>query len=359
MGAFKSMRTDDLEIPERRKKQGRPQFWRVLMRTFQIAAIIDIAFFFLFHVLGSPILAWVNIFSVAIYIVAYYALKNRKNRIASLLIWVEVLAHAALGIILIGWESGFHYYLLMFIPAICLSTSRRPAYVALMLLFGFYIGLDLLSWFIEPLQPINSIALQIVHIFNLSVVFILFSYLSVFYLTTVRSAQKKLHVMATTDPLTGLFNRRYITYLADKKIYRNTTASHCIGILLIDIDHFKKINDEFGHEVGDSVLGKVAQILKSLLRTQDLIARWGGEEFLVIIPDMELGASMLIAEQIRQGFVDYDWLAATENPVNPTISVGVSELNRSESLDSAIARADVALYKCKEKGRNRIEFETL
>lgn len=352
------MKADDLMIPERRTKQRRPQFWRVLMRSFQIAAIVDIAFFFLFHALGSPILAWVNIFSVAIYIVAYYALKDRKNRIASFLIWSEVMIHAGLGIILIGWESGFHYYLLMFIPAICLSTSRRPAVAALIVLFGYSVGLAVLSWFIEPVQPINAIALQIVHIFNLSVVFIMFSYLSVFYLKTVRRAQKKLHIMATTDPLTALFNRRYITYLADKKIYRNTKANHCIGILLIDIDYFKKINDQFGHEVGDSVLVKVADVLKNHLRKQDLIARWGGEEFLVILPDMETGGSELSAEQIRQGFIDFDWFAATGKPVNPTISAGVSELHQSENLNSAIARADAALYKCKENGRNRVEFES-
>jgi diguanylate cyclase (GGDEF)-like protein len=348
---------NDALIKEQEKVR-RPEFWRVLTRCAQVAILIDIAFFFLFHALGSPILAWVNIFSVAMYSVAYYALRKQKKSIAVALIWSEVMLHAGLGIILIGWDSGFHYYLLMFIPAICLSTSIRPALLTLTLLFAFYIGLDFLVWFIEPIQPINPLALKIVHIFNLSVVFVMFSYLSFFYLKMVRRAQKKLHIMATTDPLTELLNRRHMTYLADREVQRFNRTKHSIGILLIDIDFFKAINDQYGHKVGDDVLVKVAQIIKHKVRKQDLISRWGGEEFLIILPDTNDGYAQLSAERIRKAFVGYDWLKVIGEDISPTITTGVSELRQSESLSSAIARADRALYKGKAAGRNRVEFGT-
>jgi diguanylate cyclase (GGDEF)-like protein len=350
------MGIDNNLLINRIEKKKRPEFWRVLLRCCQVAALTDIAFFFLFYFLNSPILAFVNIVSVTMYIVAYYSLKRRNTQVAVFLIWSEVLIHAGLGIILIGWESGFHYFLLMFIPAICLSTSRKLGLFALTVLFGFYVGLNVVTWFIDPIQPINSLALKIVHLFNLSVVFVMFSYLSLFYLKTVRHAQRKLRIMATTDPLTGLLNRRHMTHLADQEIQLFNQSNNTIGFLLIDLDDFKNINDQYGHETGDDVLINVAQILKKQVRKQDLISRWGGEEFLVIIPDSTTGDAQISAERIRTAFLTYDWLEAIGKNVSPTISVGVSELQQGESLSSGIARADRALYKGKASGRNRVEF---
>jgi diguanylate cyclase (GGDEF)-like protein len=339
-----------------RKRQQRPAFWWLIMRCTQVAAMVDIAFFFLFHALGSPILAWVNIVSVLVYTTAYFAMKKRKTRFAITLIWSEVLLHAGLGIILIGWGSGFQYYLLMFIPAICLSARFKTAMLSLGLLFSFYIGLDFLVWFIEPIQPINPIALKIVHVFNLSVVFMMFSYLSFFYLKTVRKTQKKLHLMATTDPLTELLNRRHINYLADREVQRFNRTKHAIGIMLIDIDFFKAINDKYGHKIGDEVLVTVAQIIKSVVRKQDLIARWGGEEFLIVLPDSNDGFAKLTAQRIRDAFIGFDWHTAIGEDINPTITAGVSEIRQAEVLSAAIARADRALYKGKAAGRNRVEY---
>jgi len=163
--------------------------------------------------------------------------------------------------------------------------------------------------------------------------------------------------MATTDPLTALFNRRHMTYLAEREIQRFTRTNSPIGILLIDIDHFKVINDQFGHNVGDDVLVNIALIIKQQVRTQDLIARWGGEEFLVVLPDTTTGDARLSAERIRAAFHDYDWLNKIDANLSATISIGVSEFQQGESLSSAIARADLALYKSKAAGRNRVEFE--
>lgn len=340
-------------------RERRPQFWRLAMRCAQIAGAVDVIFFFLFHALGSPILAWVNVVSVAMYAGAYYALKYHRNKIAVVLIWAEVLIHAALGIILIGWESGFHYYLLMFIPAICVSAPRMWAVYALLGLWGYYVALDVLMWFIEPLQPINQTALHIVHLFNLSVVFAMFSYLSSYYLRMVVSAQRKLREMATTDSLTGLSNRRHMAYLAEKELARFQRSGHPVGFLLLDVDHFKSINDAYGHEAGDRVLVCVADVIRKELRAQDLIGRWGGEEFLAILPDTDSEKARASAERVRNAFLAKDWKAITGGDVEVTISIGVSELRAGEDLSAAVSRADRALYRGKSSGRNRVELDTV
>lgn len=332
----------------------RPQFWRVAKRCCQIAGTVDVAFFFLFHVLGSPLLAWVNVISVSMYILAYQALARRRNRLAIALIWTEVIVHAALGTLLIGWDSGFHYYLLMFIPALFLSMPLRGALAALVSLWAFYLMLDVVMWTGEPLQPISRDALLAVHLFNLSVVFAMFSYLSFFYLKIVSSAQRKLRQMAATDPLTGLFNRRHMIDLAERELARFQRSRHPIGLLLLDIDHFKIINDSHGHELGDKVLVDVANAIKAVLRSQDLIARWGGEEFLAVLPDTDLEQARASAERVRQALMQQRWCFDGQS-VAITISVGVSEFQEDDGLKSAINRADRALYRCKDNGRNRVE----
>ncbi|MCR8915218.1 diguanylate cyclase [Marinobacter panjinensis] len=340
-------------------RERRPQFWQVAKRCCQIAASVDVAFFFLFHLLGSPILAWVNVVSVAMYVVAYRALGRQQNGLAISLIWAEVIIHAGLGIVLIGWEGGFHYYLLMFIPALFVSMRLRAAVIALAGLWSYYVALHLLMWFIEPLQPIAPGALLGVYLFNLSVVFAMFSYLSFFYLTMVTAANRKLRRMATTDSLTGLFNRRHMTYLVEKELARFQRNGNPVAFLVLDIDHFKAINDQYGHELGDRVLEDVAGIIKAQLRTQDLIARWGGEEFLAVLPDTRIQSAQASAERVREALMTHDWRAPNGERIDITISAGVSEFRRDDDLNSAISRADRALYRSKERGRNRVELETV
>ncbi|MCL7943984.1 diguanylate cyclase [Marinobacter sp. ATCH36] len=340
-------------------RERRPQFWQVAKRCCQIAATVDVAFFFLFHLLGSPILAWVNVASVTMYVVAYRALGKKQNGLAISLIWAEVIIHAGLGVVLIGWESGFHYYLLIFIPALFVTMQLQGAVVALAGLWSYYVALYLLMWFIEPLQPIAPGALLGVYLFNLSVVFALFSYLSFFYLTMVTTANRKLRRMATTDSLTGLFNRRHMTYLVEKELARFQRNGHPVAFLVLDIDHFKLINDQYGHELGDRVLEDVASIIKAQLRTQDLIARWGGEEFLAVLPDTGLQNAEASAERVREALLAHSWLAPDGEQIDITISAGVSEFRKSDDLNTAISRADHALYRSKERGRNRVELEVV
>ncbi|MFN3581657.1 MAG: GGDEF domain-containing protein [Pseudomonas sp.] len=340
----------------RRGDEPRSQFWLMTMRCCVMAACIDVAFFFIFHYLGSPILAWVNVLSVAMYAVAFLALTRRRNRLALLLIWLEAIVHTALGSFLIGWDAGFHYYLLMFIPALFAGTrSVRRASLSVFCLWLFYVGLDTTMRFVEPYQPIADGALLGVHLFNLTAVFIMFSYLSFYYMTTVRQAHRVLGRMATTDPLTRLFNRRHMIELADRDIAADGEKIPEVAFLLMDVDHFKQFNDRYGHDFGDRVLCEISRIVSSTVREQDYVGRWGGEEFLAVLPNTDAEQAQLIAERVRAAVAEHDWMQqGLSAPV--TLSIGVSRHLPGEALSDSIARADAALYVGKDGGRNRVEM---
>ncbi|GAA6130538.1 GGDEF domain-containing protein [Halopseudomonas sabulinigri] len=337
------------------KRDARPEFWDLSMRCCQLAGSVDVAFFFIFLILGSPILAWVNVISVAMYVYAYRAFKQRRNSLAILLIRIEVLVHAGLGTVLVGWESGFHYFLLMFIPALFVSMHARSAWILAICLWIYYVALDVLMWYIEPLQPISSNALLGVHIFNLTTVFFMFSYLALYYVITVTRAHKHLARMATTDSLTNLFNRRHMIALTEKELARHHRRPRDLTFMLMDIDLFKQINDDYGHDTGDRVLSAVSQLLQESMREQDFIGRWGGEEFLAVLPETDTDQAWASAERIRKAVETL----VVENDgarISVTLSIGITQYRAEEALSNAIARADHALYAGKSAGRNRVEL---
>jgi len=337
-------------------KNIRPPFWFVLLQVTKIAIAVDVGLFFLFHYLNSPIMAWFNVFSIACYAGAYTALKRRKNTFATVLISVEVFSHITLGVFVLGWESGFAYYLIMFIPSICLSTAIKPAIASLTGLFLFIAFLNIGSYMFDPIQPIDDFALQLVHLGNLAIVFSMLSYLSFYYLASVRRTQSKLHKLATTDSLTKLLNRRQITKLSTNALDKESQHTRKMSLMIFDLDHFKVVNDTYGHEIGDQVLVKCSSLLNNELRSTDLLSRWGGEEFLIVMPNIDLAIAQQKAELIRKKIKHFDWKQEIGVPLSITISGGLAEIEVNETLSHAIGRADKALYRSKRSGRDCIEL---
>ena len=329
-------------------------FWGMTRRVTVMAAGVDFALLLLFLYFDAPLLAWLNLISISLYGCAYWLLTRRMNTPAIALIWIEVLGHAAIGTMLIGWDSGFHYYLLMFIPAIVVSGgSKTRPYVLLLLLFVFYIGLHTASRWVGPVAPLGTTGLWVVHGFNVAVVFAMAAYTARFYYRTVRRAEKKLADLAATDPLTGLSNRRNLLSLAEQVLAHAERTGHSTALVLADIDHFKAINDQHGHEAGDQVLVHIGTLLSETCRAQDIVARWGGEEFLLLLPATDAAAAWALAERVRKA-VTAQPLAPQGAPITATLSLGVAVVRANEPLASAIARADGALYRSKEEGRNRV-----
>ncbi len=173
--------------------------------------------------------------------------------------------------------------------------------------------------------------------------------------TALRNAQLHAAVQqqAITDPLTGLYNRRGFTDLAEHELVRAQRFNRPLSMILIDIDHFKEINDSYGHLMGDKILTAVSSNCKAELRQVDIVARYGGDEFIVLLPETSLQEAMPAAERLRAR------IESLRSPFNgdtisTTICIGVTELQPGDTLKSLIERTDQALYRAKQSGRNQV-----
>ena len=171
-------------------------------------------------------------------------------------------------------------------------------------------------------------------------------------------AQKRLEVLATTDELTGLLNRREILRRFDQELARCERDNASLAVVIADVDHFKKVNDTYGHAAGDMVLKLVTNRLQKALRPYDLIGRFGGEEFLFLVPKTTFETVMEIAERLRQAVSSAPISVPGEASLNVTASFGAALLEPKSRMrkDSLLGLADKALYEAKARGRNRVCF---
>jgi len=166
--------------------------------------------------------------------------------------------------------------------------------------------------------------------------------------------------MALTDPLTGLYNRRYFEVHFQKLLQKNLTSRKPMSVLMMDIDHFKSVNDTHGHGVGDEILKEFADRVQDKLRSFDLVARMGGEEFSVILPDVSRETAYIVAERLRRSISHHPFKCAVpEGQLDIAVSIGgtIIEPGVSEEMDDILKRADDALYEAKNNGRDQCFFE--
>ena len=171
---------------------------------------------------------------------------------------------------------------------------------------------------------------------------------------TLREKNVELHEISITDSLTGLYNRKHLMETLDKEVSRSQRHSRSFSLLVIDIDHFKKYNDTYGHLAGDEVLSKLASVFKECIRSSDYAARYGGEEFIIMLPEIGPEQGVEAAERIRHKVAEEIFNSDGES-IKVTISVGVASFpENGEDAESVIRNADAALYEAKELGRNRV-----
>jgi len=173
-------------------------------------------------------------------------------------------------------------------------------------------------------------------------------------ITDQKEMEQELRRLATTDPLTGAFNRRHFLDLAGQEIARIRRHGHDLSVLMIDIDHFKKINDTYGHPAGDEAIKATVGAIRDRLRTIDVMSRFGGEEFVVMLPETAVAGGKVLAERIRQSISEMtvNWEGAE---IHFTVSIGLAAWQTSDdSIEGALKRADDGLYLAKSGGRNRV-----
>ncbi len=167
----------------------------------------------------------------------------------------------------------------------------------------------------------------------------------------LEAKNRRLEELSMKDYLTDLFNRRALIEKLDFEIKRSMRRNSPFSVLMLDLDHFKLVNDTHGHQIGDKILIQLADLFKKSVREIDIVGRYGGEEFLIILPDCELNEAVKVAERIRSAVEAFEF----ESHIHMTISGGVAEYHTG-SIEDLIAAADQYLYEAKESGRNRIEY---
>ncbi|HEX2871944.1 MAG TPA: diguanylate cyclase [Polyangiaceae bacterium] len=187
------------------------------------------------------------------------------------------------------------------------------------------------------------------------------SLVGIFDVTAQKDLEEQLRALATCDSLTGAANRRHFVEQAQRERERSLRSGTPLSLCLFDADHFKSINDHYGHVAGDHVLTAMAQAATAALRTTDLLGRLGGEEFAMLLPDTDLAGAMVVAERVRAGVAKSE-VQSTEvreggapSAIRVTISIGVAELRGDETFEAMLKRADRALYAAKDLGRDRVQ----
>lgn len=178
-------------------------------------------------------------------------------------------------------------------------------------------------------------------------------------LITAQWLQQRLFIDASQDALTGIFNRHALSELTETLALTSQQTTQTWSLAMIDIDHFKIVNDSYGHPIGDDVLKWVAMTLKQSVRHKDILARYGGEEFVVVLPDTTLAQARVWAERVRKTIAKTPFQSEL-HVIDITVSIGLaSKVNTEDNLDDIIKQADVALYEAKHNGRNRVSWNDM
>lgn len=314
----------------------------------------------LFYWLGVAPMALFNVASVACWVAARQANRRGRHILATALITLEVVLHAMLAVTYLGWHSGFQYYLIPLVPFLMFNArlTSRTVLLSSVMVFAIFVMLFRLVGQDGALVRVDPAVLGALTYANAAVPFLALGLISFFFRQTSATIERRMEQLASTDELTGLFNRRVMYRRFEEQ--RTVHAPHDapFSIILADIDHFKHINDTHGHVCGDVILQHVASMLSSQLRGEDVVARWGGEEFLILLPGTDAQGAKTVAEKLRAHIRSQSFEGCPPD-LRITMTCGVSEFaGEGTTFDDCIRRADAALYQGKHEGRDRVVTAT-
>lgn len=338
-----------------------PRSSKALIEGVKLGLLAHTCFVALFIYIEAYSMARFNVLSLLTFAVCLGLSRQPKNLLVVLLLFaMEVIAHAVVAVGAFGWDSGYHYYLFIFVPFI-FANDGGTFLVRFVLVGVLCVAYMLIHFSAQGAQATVQVSADILNFMfysNVIGVFTAIAYLADLHRQQVMEVEVELKKIANTDVLTGLKNRRHLLELVEVEMNRRKGCKKNLSLAVMDIDDFKIINDKYGHDVGDAALVQVANLITESVRQQDYVARWGGEEFLLLLPETDqIGASKL-ADFIRCQISSRS-IAANNESINLSVSIGISEFSADEAFDSAFARADDALYQAKGSGKNKVVISDL
>ena len=328
-----------------------PRIAAVIRYVVWIGIAAHAAFIPMFGLIGQPRLAAFNVASVSIWLAAALANRRGRSTLAMWLVTVEVVVHAVLAVTALGWASGFQYYLVPLIPFVMFNDRLRGRAVAA-ISAGVFAALLALRLVAPEGSAVGPFAL-VMRYANLAIPMLALALVSFYFRRASTQAERRMESMALTDPLTGLLNRRSMEQRLREAAHGFQRTGRAFAVVMADVDRFKRVNDVHGHATGDRVLRAVANLFGERLRGGDSVARWGGEEFLLLLPETDLATAGEVANRLRAtAEARLSDTAGLGDSV--TLTFGVAAFDRPMRVDACLKQADDALYAGKAEGRNRV-----
>ena len=348
----------DIHTPEH-------EYYRYLVSSQQIyflVAAIHAAAAFGALLFGIAPVFYFGLFGTALFSACMYLNKRTYDVYAVWLAYFGINLFSLAGIITLGWNSGFYFYLLIIGPLLFLHPNGSLRIKISMSALSA-IHLIVLSQIFSDgssLYPLSPALLALGHFANVMALYVILAYFIFIYSWAAKQSEKRLKELssqwenlASKDMLTGLYNRRAMTDFLSEEVSRVNRGDKSFTLAMVDIDKFKSVNDTYGHQAGDEVIKTIADQMSGHFRHHDMIARWGGEEFMIAFPETSLKSAASIADGLRKKIAKTK-INADGHVIKATITIGLAIYKIEDGLDACINAADQALYFGKEAGRNQV-----
>lgn len=323
--------------------------------------------FFLFFAITPMVI--MDIGCIFLYILCYIQTKRGKSLLLAFnLCYTEIMVHAVVSVLLLGVDSGFTLYIIAMLPLGYFATYNfklegktvNPMFYVIFSVVAFFFA-RITSNYIEPLysygnKGVDRVMYMVNYFIAVVAIVVFFSTLlnQIRYLENLhRNQNEKLEWLSKTDELTGLANRRSI----QERYAHSEEMKEDYALILGDIDDFKKVNDTYGHDVGDIVLKAVADVFKKAVRGEDTVCRWGGEEILIFLPGCPLQNAQYRAHEILQNIRGIDFEAADHSAFHVTMTLGVATSAEASEFMEIVKKADDRLYIGKRNGKNQVVWK--
>ena len=260
--------------------------------------------------------------------------------------WLVVLILTAILLQFIHSVDGHHYsviWVTVLPPVAFFLLGKRLGACYCALVFVYVLLLFFFRW--RSVPPLET---DLGSFLNTAEVFLIHFFLFIFYEGSRTEAYEELEYLSQTDKLTGLYNRRHLDKLLTQEFSRHQRSESPLSLVLCDIDHFKRVNDNHGHLIGDVIMQEVAAVIRATIRSTDICGRWGGEEFLLILPDTSGDGAVSIVNTLQKALASTTYTC----DIKVTVSFGIASTSGDQEVELILRRADDALYDSKARGRN-------